>query len=64
MAVTVQIPLITGFCGASGKGRRGGSCVESINKLWGSGLQDEKAGLMLGTVADVKKTIYYPCPYG
>ena len=27
-------------------------------------MQDEKTSLMLGTIADVKKTIYDPCPYG
>ena len=37
---------------------------KASNKLWGSGLQDEKTSLMLGTIADVKKTIYDPCPYG
>ena len=37
---------------------------KASNKVWGSGLQDEKTSLMLGTIADVKKTIYDPCPYG
>ena len=37
---------------------------KASNKLWGSGLQDEKTSLILGTIADVKKTIYDPCPYG
>ena len=27
-------------------------------------MQDEKTSLILGTIADVKKTIYDPCPYG
>ena len=53
------------FAAHPAKGGAEGSVPwKASNKLWGSGLQDEKAGLMLGTVADVKKTIYDPCPYG
>ena len=37
---------------------------KASNKLWGSGLQDEKNSLILGMIVDVKKTIYDPCPYG
>ena len=45
-------------------GAEGSVPWKASNKLWGSGLQDEKTSLMLGTIADVKKTIYDPCPYG
>jgi hypothetical protein len=34
------------------------------NKLWGSGFVNESTSLILGTITDVKKTIYDPCPYG
>ena len=37
---------------------------KASNKLWGSGFLDEKKSLILGTIIDVKKTIYDPCPYG
>ena len=37
---------------------------KASNKLWGSSLLNEKTSLVLGTVADVQKTIYDPCPYG
>ena len=45
-------------------GAEGSVPWKASNKLWGSGLQDEKTSLILGTIADVKKTIYDPCPYG
>ena len=45
-------------------GAEGSVPWKASNKLWGSGLQDEKTSLMLGTIVDVKKTIYDPCPYG
>ena len=37
---------------------------KASNKLWGSGVQDERNSLILGTIINVKKTIYDPCPYG
>ena len=45
-------------------GAEGSVPWKASNKLWGSGLLDEKTSLMLGTITDVKKTIYDPCPYG
>ena len=37
---------------------------KASNKLWGSGLQNETTSSILGTIVDVKKTIYDPCPFG
>ena len=37
---------------------------KASNKLWGSGVQDERNSLILGAIINVKKTIYDPCPYG
>ena len=45
-------------------GAEGSVPWKASNKLWGSGLQDEKNSLILGMIVDVKKTIYDPCPYG
>ena len=45
-------------------GKEGSVPWKASNKLWGSGLLDETTGLILGTITNVKKTIYDPCPYG
>ena len=45
-------------------GAEGSVPWKASNKLWGSGLLDEKTSLILGMIVDVKKTIYDPCPYG
>lgn len=37
---------------------------KASNKLWGGGLTNEVNSLILGTVVDIEKTIYDPCPYG
>lgn len=37
---------------------------KASNKLWGGGLTDEVSSPVLGTVVDIEKTIYDPCPYG
>ena len=47
------------------KGTTEGSVPWKVsNKLWGSGLVNELNSVMLGTIVNIKKTIYDPCPYG
>lgn len=53
------------FAAHPAKGTTEGSVPwKASNKLWGSGLVDELKSVMLGTIVDIKKTIYDPCPYG
>lgn len=53
------------FAAHPAKGTTEGSIPwKASNKLWGSGLVNELSSLALGTIVEVKKTIYDPCPYG